>query len=375
MGKYKKWSAEDIPFKIERSGTRSLTDQLTDGVRDAIASGQFKAGVVLPTIVEWANLLNVSIRVPEAAVAALVREGLITARKRVGCVVAPKRIETVWCGRVVAVVPDGDHVYYQNVLVGRLRARVAEAGYLFSQTTVIRNSEGNYDTRQLRHELAARPDFVLLVENRPDLERLLSESGVAFGVFGNKECTLPGCVANFHHGSEAAVALLAEHCRRVGVKRALQVTKSTGGTFDALAALQGAGVEVETFTTPVFHKFGRAEGTTRGALAAFRSRFASLGSAWLPELVVFTGDYVASGALVAMQEAGVRIPDDVKVVSLANKGLGPVFPVPLTRIENDPMTHGDILAGAVCAFLRGKSIRRRSSGMGSRYIVGESFPA
>ena len=85
---------------------------------------------------------------------------------------------------------------------------------------------------------------------------------------------------------------------------------------------------------------------------AFREKLRAEGRAWLPELVVFTGDYVATGALVAMREAGIRIPRDAKVVSLANKGLGPVSPVPLTRIEFDPETHGDLLADAVCAFIQ-----------------------
>ena len=188
MGERTKWTAKDIPFKVDRAAAGSLSKQMTDGLREAIVSGVFKPGTVLPTILEWSKLLGVSIRVPEAAVAALSREGLLTARKHTGCVVAPRRPGSVWNGRVLAVVPDGDHVYYQNVLVGRLRARVAEAGYLFSQTTVLRRGgTGRYDTRQLEHELASKPGFALLVGNRPELERLLSRSGVVLSENGVPE--------------------------------------------------------------------------------------------------------------------------------------------------------------------------------------------
>lgn len=82
-----KWRKEELPFKVERSAAGSLSKQMTDGLREAIASDRYKAGDVLPTIVEWSKLLGVSIRVPEAAIAALVREGLVTAQKRIGCVV------------------------------------------------------------------------------------------------------------------------------------------------------------------------------------------------------------------------------------------------------------------------------------------------
>jgi DNA-binding LacI/PurR family transcriptional regulator len=366
-----KWRKADLPFKVERSAAGSLSKQMTDGLREAIASGRYKAGDVLPTILEWSKLLGVSIRVPEAAIAALVREGLVTAQKRIGCVVNARR-QDVWNGRVLVVVPDGDHVYYHNVLVGRLRARVAAAGYMFSQVTVLRKENGRYDFRQLGHELKARPDFTLLVENRPEIERLLSKSGVAFGVFGQNRCALPGCVANFRRNNDAAVPDIVAHCERAGVRRILQVTKETGGNFDAVPQLREFGFEVDEWQTPVFFDYGRAEGTERGAFAAFRERFAKEGRAWLPELMVFTDDFVASGALIAMLMEGIVIPKDLKVISLANKGIGPVFPVSLTRVENDPGLHGDALADAVSAFLLGRKMR--DGEIVPRYIVGESFP-
>ena len=71
IGMDAKWNRTDIPFKVERSAAGSLSKQMTDGLREAIVSGHYKPGDVLPTILEWSKLLDVSIRVPEAAVAAL----------------------------------------------------------------------------------------------------------------------------------------------------------------------------------------------------------------------------------------------------------------------------------------------------------------
>ena len=114
-----KWKKEDVPFRVERSAAWSLSKQMTDGLREAIVSGRYKSGDVLPTILEC----GVSIRVPEAAVSALAKEGLITVRKGYGCIVNPRR-QNVWNGRVLIVVPDGDHVYYHNGLVARSGARL-----------------------------------------------------------------------------------------------------------------------------------------------------------------------------------------------------------------------------------------------------------
>ena len=49
-----------------------------------------------------------------------------------------------------------------------------------------------------------------------------------------------------------------------------------------------------------------------------------------------------------------RIPADVQVATWANRGNGPVFPQPLTRIEMDPVAHGRAIAERVLAVLAGR---------------------
>lgn len=366
------WTAKDIPFKVDRSELGSLSKQMTDGLREAIVSGHFKPGDILPTILEWSHLLGVSIRVPERAVATLVREGLLIAQKGVGCIVNPRK-KSVWIGRVLVVIPDGDHIFYYNVIVGRLRANLSMAGYLFTQVTVLSRPDGRYDFRQLAHELRTRPDFTLLLEDRPAIARFLSKSGLPFGVFAPSSCTLPGCVANFREDHGGAVPAFVAHCRRAGVRSVLQVSTKSVHLFDAIPALEKAGIPVATLEVEKPSGFEAGEAVARAALAVFRERFAAEGRAWLPDLLLFLDDFLATGALVAMQEAGLRFPDDVKVVSVSNKGLGPIYPVALTRIEYDAARFGDTLSEAVCAFLLGRKIRRKMEHLAPEYIVGESF--
>ena len=61
-------------------------------------------------------------------------------------------------------------------------------------------------------------------------------------------------------------------------------------------------------------------------------------------MIVFLDDYVAQGALLAFSVAGIRIPDDVQVITLANKGLGPVWIKPVTRFEVDAAAEADAFA-------------------------------
>ena len=47
-------------------------------------------------------------------------------------------------------------------------------------------------------------------------------------------------------------------------------------------------------------------------------------------------DYLAMGAIAALLESGVRIPEDVRLVTYYNKGFGPILTKTLARIEGDP---------------------------------------
>ena len=91
----------------------------------------------------------------------------------------------------------------------------------------------------------------------------------------------------------------------------------------------------------------RAESFSRNAHDAVLSRFGD-GHAARPDLIYFTDDYLAIGGLYALEQLGMRAPDDVKVVSLSNYGNAPFYPKPLTRFE---FNHFDFAAKTVRAIL------------------------
>ena len=81
---------------------------------------------------------------------------------------------------------------------------------------------------------------------------------------------------------------------------------------------------------------------------------AAWGQAALPDLVYFSDDYLCVGALAAFVAAGIRVPDDVRVVTWANSGNGPFYATELTRTEMDPQGDADKVATAVLARLEGR---------------------
>ena len=92
----------------------------------------------------------------------------------------------------------------------------------------------------------------------------------------------------------------------------------------------------------------------------------------LPDLIVFNDDILAQGALTALLARGVRIPEDVKVVSLANRGAGPVFVKPLTRFEADAKEDGRTVAEYVFGVLSDRN-EPTPPVLSFRYVRGDTF--
>ena len=66
----------------------------------------------------------------------------------------------------------------------------------------------------------------------------------------------------------------------------------------------------------------------------------------------FADDFLTVGALVALSYRGLRAPKDLKVVTWANRELGPVYPRDLTRMEMDELGAGRQAAAVILAYLK-----------------------
>lgn len=374
-----RWKKNGLPFLFDGTRRSGLSDQLADGLRQAILTGRIKPGETLPTILEWSKLLGVSIRVPEAAIARLVSEGLIVARRRHGCVVAERGNAPNWKGHALVVVPDSDACYYSAVQLGCVRAKLSAEGYLVTSMTVLHDDgDGNrfkYDLAPLEFALRQSVDLAVLIFNykRPSIARAVSRSGVPFVEFADAEpCSMKGCVGSVCLDKTTAMSMLADSIRSAGTRRIMQVGAYTGN-YDADFIGEMPGVEFSKWRIKRnIAAFGGNESMVRGAMDSFLRRFKSRGRGWLPDLFYFTEDHVAAGALTAMLREGVRIPEDVRVVTMANWGLGPVYPVSLTRLEMNPYTHGDALAQMALDYLRHKKPQGRRI-VPLQYIEGDSF--
>lgn len=359
-----------LPFSVDRKGDRPLIAQIAEGLRDAIVCGRYKPGDTLPSSRQLEARLGVSRIVVKAAFARLAAEGFTVPRPRVGTVVRD-RSQRQWRGRIVTVVPPGVGNPIDNLLYVYLRDALTAAGYLVTQTTVLATEGGKCDDFSLLDTvLHQQTDLVVQIQGQDHIARWLSKTGLPFVRFGNTDCRPPNCVGLMLRNNGLAMPDFARHCLEAGVKSILQVADIA--PLDATGLLAGSGVDIRTMRLPKAVRVGNGYDYATWARDAFRKALAAHGRSWLPELVFFSDDHLATGALPVLLEAGVRIPEDVRVVTWANCGYGPVFTKELTRMEMDNAAVGAKLADGVMEYLR-TGIFPEGVVVGPRYIRGETF--
>ena len=367
-------SANFLPFAVDRNSGSSLIDQVADGFRSAIVAGVYPIDSTLPTFREIASGLGVSMNVVRAAMGSLVDEGLLGARRGVGCVVKPNGTK-LCLGRVIVVQCGGNEGYYSNVLLGSVRESLSRHGYFVSGVTAFRQTGGRYDFSRLEIELREHVDLVVLDSDNVAAIDLLSRWGVPFVailISRTKPIAVSCCRGCVCENFDVGMAGVVEQCARVGVRDVLVVRawRRRSATF---AALRAVGISARDWRIMPKSRYGRIEGVQRAGMDAFAERLAK-GTDWLPELLLFPDDdFLAAGCLTALSFAGVRIPEDVRVVTLSNKGLGPVYPKTLARLEVDPASYGDSVAHYAHAILMGKHGAKPPI-LASAYVPGESFP-
>jgi DNA-binding transcriptional regulator YhcF (GntR family) len=358
--------SKPVPFSLDRTGAANLSDQLADRLRAAISSGHYRKGDILPTIVELARALGTSVQVPRAAIAALAAENLVSPRRGVGCVVVGRR-QSVWKGRVLGVVPaEREGAYHTTTLLGEMRRALAAAGYLFEVVALDLRPAGSIDCGPLDLALQRNLDFAFPLFCPVTVLRRLERAKVPFAT---KETD---------SGAEIPAPAIGDmspflaQCRASGVSRVLVVGFGSRRSFDGLCArFADAGLEVEPRLVRCNHSAGYLERLERLGMAVAIERFSKPRATW-PHLVFWADDFLAMGGLVGFLHLGISVPRDIFAVTIANKGLVPVFPRSLARFEFDPAETGRAAAAEILRRLAGEPPRPIPEVV--RYVSGDTLP-
>ena len=345
-------SVSGSDFTLDRESGVPLSDQLVERLKAAIVKGRYQPGDVLPGILELSVAADVSEKVARMALRRLSGEGWIRTRRHVGSVVLARTGNVVrW--RVLFFSHNPYFCYHTDRVISELRTRLLhEKGGV--STIAISRCRGKNSYLQIEELLKERWDLIL--ENGMDAisRKMIEDAGWPFVVIDYDTQTAPSGAANcvglvkFSSGLAAKDFILT--CARRNVRSVVQLQCNLAA-FDVAERLRIMGVEVRTERTSAGLD---PEGVAKESYAIIDGWFKH-GRPPLPDVIVFTDDYLAQGGLLALRKHGVRIPEDVFVASFVNKGHLPIWDQPLTRLEMDPIAHGASLAKAVRTYLHGKS--------------------
>ena len=238
--------------------------------------------------------------------------------------------------------------------------------------TMIGGCRGKRRSQQLEEALKERWDLVVEIGQLKETRRIIEASGWPFLVVSDGAFAQPSpsenAVGFFDIQSKLALPDVMKACARENVRSVLQFLGDPKPPFDVTGGMEVMGIAVHSLQ---IHNPGTPEGFARGGFAVTRDWFLSHKGAY-PDLVLFTDDYIAQGGLIALKSLGIRIPEDVAVVSLANKGHGPIWEKPLTRLEMNPVAHGKVLAREIAAYLR-RGKFTQGIVLGSKWVAGATF--
>jgi len=337
----------ELPFGIDRAERKPLADQLADGLRHAIETGRYRPGDTLPTIHEMCAAFGLSIRAPQAALKTLAAEGLIVSRRRLGSMVL-ERNATIWKGHVVLFQPDRNPIYYKTVIEMRMAEKLFRAGYMTTRVMLPFVSSRRPDFAPLAAILRQSTSLVLMHGDLAAGWKFLSRSGVPFAVVTERPCRMAGCVGSVLWDRNAAMGRFEDWCRREEVRSLLQIG-SRHDSFLDMSRVRRAGVRVKSVHLVRRRNPSPGFEFIWDEVCPLFERLLHTGD-W-PDAILFTDDYITRAAVPLMLKHGVRIPDDVRVVSWANVGNRQLFSVPMPLMEMNPFADAEKICDAVLAYL------------------------
>lgn len=357
-----------IPFQLDANARKPLSQQAVDGFRTAIKEGVYRDGESLPTLRELAEAWHVSIKVPGQAYSRLANEGYIVLHPGRGAFARRSGVR-VWNGNVLFVSVGFQGGFFLPHFLQALRMGIEEANLRFYTAVVPTPMNGDGpDFKSLVSYLSQPYDLVILMSDSPRLRNIVRRSTTRSLVVGrvSKDKSKPEIMIS----ANAAERAFVDDCRRSGVKKVCVMTCAF--TKPAVAdLLKAAGIRVEVARINVSSEIWIFEGIQRMAHDYWADRLNNHRP--FPDLIYFSDDNLALGSLIAFAEKGVRIPDDVKVVTLANRGSALPFDCDLARIEADPIRFGRETARRALAGIQSKKPIADYACEFS-YIRGKSFP-
>ncbi len=269
------------------------------------------------------------------------------------------------------VVPDLLHPFFARI-AREISAAIRPRGYsLFISSS---DEDAELEQQEIRQLLARRVDVLAIAsaQNSPEGFREIEELDIPYILIDRR---FEGFKANFIGVDDTLVGRLAtqhlieQGCRRVAYIRGPEVSTTVGRLEGYRQALSSAHMEL----LPNLVVTTGLPGASRGQIAGYEAAKELLSNGSQPDGIFCFNDPVALGAMRAILEAGLRIPEDVAVVGCGNLDNSDFLRVPLSSVDQGMEIIGKRVATLALKLAQPKSHGRpRSLFVEPHLVVRES---
>jgi len=265
------------------------------------------------------------------------------------------------------VVPDLLHPFFASVAKA-ISKEIQKKGYslLISSS----DEEPELEQKEIQQLLARRVDVMIVASVQHGFQNLrsLSTQKVPYILLDRK---FPGLTSSFVGVDDQAVGYLAtthlieQGCVRIAHIQGPEVSTATGrweGYARALDAYHMA--PAPGHVVPI-----GPSGDHRGEEAGYEAGRQLLSLPERPDGIFCFNDPVALGAMRAILEAGLRIPEDVAVVGCGNLSYSDFLRVPLSSVDQDSARIGKTAALMALKLAQGRIEHRPETELIEPHIV------
>lgn len=253
------------------------------------------------------------------------------------------------------VVPDLVHPFFAEVAKG-VSSVLRTRGY----GLVIASSEEDpeLEKQEIGQMLARRLDALLIASTQWTVEsfRRIEEQERPYVLVDRR---FSGLAANFVGTDDVAVGRMAtEHllengCKRVAYVGGEHVSTARDRLEGYRSALTSQGLPIVNEYIVRWSRFDDAADVT-----GYRAAKELLALASKPDGIFCSNDPIAMGAMTAILEAGLRIPEDVCIIGAGNVRYASALRVPLSSIDQDSGLLGNRSAELALSLVETESLER-----------------
>jgi DNA-binding LacI/PurR family transcriptional regulator len=313
---------------IIRLSTKPLYGQLKDTLRRQILEGELQPGALMPSERQLCEQHEVSSTTVRRALQELVREGLVRRRAGLGTFVSTKIRRRILLIVVGFEKPAWrERSYFFSDLIAGIAAATWESGAIFSVVHVEDSVESLISSMI---EEMAYDGFLLRLEGDLEDEYLtpLLETGFPYVIIKRYAPHRPiNCVVvdDEQIAIGATNHLIELGHTRIGLISTQNVVHGRDRYLGYLKALEAHGLDIDPSLVCLAEDYYEECGFGAAAkLLALRDR---------PTAIFAASDLLAVGAYSAIEEAGLRIPEDVAVLGCADIPVAASLSPPLTTIR------------------------------------------